>query len=109
MCIRDRRGGLFHELLVTALQRAVAGADDDHIAVDVGQDLGLHMPGVVEVALHEAFTATECGHCLADGGVIQFGDLFERARDLQTAATATEGGLDRDGKTVGLGELDHLC
>ncbi len=37
----ERRGRLLDQLLVPALQRAVAGADHDHVAVLVGEDLGL--------------------------------------------------------------------
>lgn len=74
----------------------------------VGQALGLHVPRLVQVALDEALAATESGDRLAHRGVVQLGNLFERAGHLQTAAAATEGGLDRDGQPVLLGERDDL-
>ena len=105
---QERRGGLLDQLLVAALQRAVTGGDDDHVAVGVGQALGLHVPGLVEVALDEALAAAEGGDGLADGGVVQLGDLFEGAGDLQAASAAAEGGLDGDRQAVLLGEGDDL-
>ena len=105
---QERRGGLLDQLLVAALQRAVTGGDDDHVAVAVGQALGLDVPRLVEVALDEALAAAERGHGLADRGVVQLRDLLERAGDLQAAAAAAEGGLDRDRQAVLLGERDDL-
>ena len=93
---------------MAALQRAVTGGDDDHVAVGVGQALGLHVAGLVEVALDEALAAAERGDGLADRGVVQLGDLFEGAGDLQAAPAAAEGGLDRDRQAVLLGERDDL-
>ena len=63
----ERRGRLLDELLVAALQRAVAGADDDDVAVGVGEHLRLDVAGLVEVALDEALAAAERGDRLADG------------------------------------------
>ena len=92
----ERRGRLLDQLLVAALQRAVAGGDDDDVAVLVGQALGLDVPGLVEVALDEALAAAEGGDRLADRGLVQLGDLLERAGDLEAASAAAERGLDRD-------------
>ena len=74
----------------------------------VGEALGLDVAGVVEVALDEALAATERGDGLADGGVVQVGDLLEGAGDLEAAAAAAEGRLDGDGQAVLLGEGDDL-
>ena len=104
----ERRGRLLDELLVAALQRAVAGADDDDVAVLVGEALGLDVARLVEVALDEALAAAERGDRLADGGLEQLGDLLERAGDLQAAAAAAERGLDGDRQAVLLGEGDDL-
>ena len=104
----ERRGRLLDELLVAALQRAVAGGDDDDVAVLVGEALGLDVARVVEVALDEALAAAERGDGLAHGGVVQLGDLLERAGDLEAAAAAAERRLDRDRQAVLLGERDDL-
>lgn len=105
---QERRGGLFHQFLVAALEGAVAGGDDDDVAVGVGQALGLDVAGLVEVALDEALAAAERGDRLTHGGVVELGDLFEGAGDLQAASAAAEGGLDRDRQPVLLGEGDDL-
>ena len=55
----ERRGRLLDELLVAALQRAVAGGDDDDVAVLVGQALGLDVARLVEELLDEALAAAE--------------------------------------------------
>ena len=101
-------GCLLDELLVAALQRAVAGRHDDDVAVHVGQALGLDVAGVVEVALDEALAATERGDGLADRGVEQVGDLLQGAGDLQAATAAAERRLDRHRQAVLLGERDDL-
>ncbi|CAM5610442.1 hypothetical protein SNARM312S_06594 [Streptomyces narbonensis] len=105
---QEGRGGFLDELLVAALEGAVAGGDDDDVAVGVGEALGLDVAGLVEVALDEAFAAAEGGDGLADGGVVELGDLFEGPGDLQAAAAAAEGGLDRDGQAVFLRERHDL-
>ena len=104
----ERGRGLLDQLLVAALEGAVTGGDDDHVAVLVGQALGLHVPGLVQVALDEALAPAEGGDRLADRRVVQLGDFFQRPGDLQTAAAAAEGGFDRDGQAVLPGEGDDL-
>ncbi len=104
----ERRRGLLDELLVAALQRAVAGRDDDDVAVRVGQALGLDVTRPVEEPLDEALTAAESRNRLAGRGLEQLRDLLERACDLEPAATATERGLDRDRQTVLSCEGDDL-
>jgi len=46
-----RRRRLLDQLLVTALDRAVALAEVDDVAVAVGEDLDLDVTGILEVAL----------------------------------------------------------
>ena len=87
-----------------ALQGAVAGSDDDDVAVRVRQDLRLDVAGTVQVALHEAFAAAEGGDGFADGGVEGFLDLVEGPDHLHAAAAAAEGGLDGDRQAVLFGE-----
>ena len=103
-----RRRRLLDQLLVPSLQRAVAGRHDDDVAVLVGEHLGLDVAWAVEVALDEALAAAERRDGLADRGVEQLGDLLDRARDLEAAAAAAERRLDRDGQSVGAGELLDL-
>ena len=74
----ERRGRLLDQLLVAALQRAVAGGDDDDVAVLVGQALGLDVPRLVEVLLDEALAAAERRDRLADRRLEELGDLLER-------------------------------
>ena len=104
----ERRGGLLHELLEAALQRAVAGAHDDDVAVLVGQHLRLDVAGLVQVALDEALAAAEGGQRLTGGGLVELRDLFLGVGDLHAAAAAAVGGLDGDGQAVLLGEGDDL-
>ena len=103
-----RGGSLLDELLVAALQGAVAGRDDNHSAVRVGQALGFHVPRLVQVALDEALAAAECTDSLADRRLIQFRDLRKRAGDLQATPAAAERRLDGDGQAVLLGECDDI-
>ena len=49
--VDGRRRRLLDELLVTPLDRAVALAEVDDVAVVVGEDLHLDVPRIVEVAL----------------------------------------------------------
>lgn len=65
----ERRGRLLHELLVAALQRAVAGGDHDDGAGGVGQALRLDVARAVEVLLDEALAAAERRDGLAGGGL----------------------------------------
>ena len=104
----ERRGRLLDELLVAALQRAVAGGDHHDVAVLVGQALGLDVARLVEVLLDEALAAAEGADRLADRRLERVGDLLHRAGDLEAAAAAAEGRLDRDRQAVLLGERDDL-
>ena len=104
----ERRGRLLDQLLVPALQRAVAGGDHDDVAVLVGEALGLDVARLVEELLDEALAAAERRHRLADRRLEGVGDLAHLARDLEAAAAAAERRLDRDRQAVLLGELDRL-
>ena len=64
--------------------------------------------GLVEVLLDEALAAAERRDRLAGGRVEELGHLLARAGDLEAAAAAAEGGLDRDGQAVHVDELEHL-
>ena len=105
---QERRGRLLNQLLVPALQRAVAGRHDDDVAVHVGETLGLHVAGGIEVLLDEAFAAAEGGDGLPGGGVEHLGNLITGTSNLEAASTATEGGLDRYRQSVHVDEGEHL-
>ena len=93
---------------MAALQRAVARRHDDDVAVLVGEALGLDVARLVEVLLDEALAAAEGADGLADGRLVEVGDLLDGARDLEAAAAAAVGRLDRDRDAVLLGEGDDL-
>lgn len=66
------------------------------MAVLVGEDLGLDMPWVIKVSLHETFPATKGGNRLADSGVKKLWDFVEIAGHLHAPPTPTKGRLDGD-------------
>ena len=74
----------------------------------IRQHLGLHVAGLVQVALHEALAATERGCGLARGGFVELRDLLAGVGHLHAAATAAERRLDGNGQTVLVGEGNNL-
>ena len=104
----ERRRGLLHKLLKTPLQGAVARAHDHHVAVLVRQHLGLHVTGLIQVALHEALAAAERRGGLAGGGLVQLRDLLERVGHLHAAAAAAERRLNGHRQAVLFSEGDNL-
>ena len=104
----ERRGRLLDQLLVAALERAVAGGDHHDVAVLVGQALGLDVARLVEELLDQALAAAEGADRLADGGLEGVGDLLDRAGDLEAATAAAEDRLDGDRQAVLLREGDDL-
>ena len=104
----ERCGRLFDELLVTALQRAVARRDHHDVARGVCEALGLDVTRLVEVLLDEALAAAERGDGLAGRRLEQLSDLVELAGDLEPASAAAVCGLDGDGQAELLGERDDL-
>ncbi len=70
----------------------------------VGQALGLDVPGPVQVALDEAFAASERSDRLARRRLEQLADLLHPAGHLESAAATAEGGLDGDRQAVFFGE-----
>src|SRR5690606_1489095 len=85
------------QLLVAALQRAVACADHDHIAVRVGDDLRLDVARAVEILLDEALAAAKCDQSLAPGGFEELLHLSKVVGDLQATPAAAMRCLDRNG------------
>ena len=104
----ERRRGFFHQLLVAALQRAVAGADHHHVAVAIGDHLGFDVARAVEELLDEAFAAPEGGFGFTNRRGIQFGHFVHAPGDLHAASAAAECGLDGDRQAMLFGEGQHL-
>src|SRR5664280_2472911 len=105
---QERRRCLFDELLVAALQRAVAGRHDDDVPVLIGAALGLDVPRLVEVPLDDALAAPEPRDGCPGRRPEQLCDLLPRAGGLEPAAPTAEGGLDGDRQTVLLREGRHF-
>ena len=100
----ERCGRLFHELLVPALERAVAGSDDDDVAVRVSEDLRLDVARPVEVALDKTFAATEGCYGLADGRVVQVVRLRRGAAIFMPRPPPPNAALMTIGQAVLLGK-----
>ena len=79
---RGRR--LLDELLMSTLDRAVALAEMDDVAVAVGEDLHLDVPRVVQVALDVHGGVREVRLALTLGGLQRAFRLVGRARDAQS-------------------------
>src|SRR5699024_8443203 len=105
---QERGRCLLHQFLVTALQGAVTGGDHHDIAVCVGQALGLHVARLVQVTFHETFATAERAHGLTYRGLVGVDHFVQGVGHLQPTTPAAEGGLDRDGQPVLLGEGDDL-
>ena len=95
-------GSLLDDLLVTALQRALALAEVDAGAVPVGEHLHLDVTGAVEVALDEDAVVAERRGGLALRRLERAGDLGLAAHDAHPAPAAARDGLD-DGREPVLG------
>ncbi len=75
----------------------------------VREALGLHVAGLVEVALHKALAAAKGCHRLAHGGLVQFRDFVLGTGDLEATPATAERGLDGNGEPVLAGEsVDFL-
>src|SRR5450830_180735 len=103
---RDARCRRFLDhLLVAALHRAVAFAQPDGVAVFVGQDLDLHVTGILQVLLHIHFRIAEgrTGFRLRHRHGVQQGRF--RVHDAHATAAAAAGRLDDDGVADLAGDL----
>ena len=92
------RGGLLDDLLVAALDRAVALAEVDDVAVAVGQHLDLDVAGVVQVALEIDGGVGEEFLAFAAGALEGALELVLGQRHAKALAAAPAGGLDGDGE-----------
>lgn len=100
----DGYGGLFDNLLVSALNRAISAEERDVVAILIGKKLDLQMPGAVG-ELHD-----EDGRAgnFASGSIVKRLEVV-LAEDLaDTLATTTLGGLDHYWETNLPGLLETL-
>ena len=104
----DRGGGrLLEHLLVTPLDRAVALAEVDAVALGVEQDLDLDVPGAFEEPLEDEPVVVEGGLRLASGGG-EFGrEAVGEADGAHALAAAAGRRLDQQGVADALGRLDE--
>ena len=96
LLVDDRGGRLLDQLLVAALDRAVALAEVDHVAVLVGDDLDLDVARVGQVALEVDARVGEELLALARGALEGVLQLVLAQRDAEALAAAAARGLDGD-------------
>ena len=108
LLVDRRRRRLLDELLVTALDRAVALAEMDHRAVLVGEDLHLDVARILEVALDVDRVVGEIRLAFAACGLVGALDLLGRGDDLEAFPAASGRGLDGDRPAVLVPEPAHL-
>ena len=92
---RGRR--LLDQLLVSALERAIALAQVDDVAVRVGEDLHLDVTGIGQVALEIHRGVAEELLPLARRPLEGLLQLVLAERDTESLSATPAGGLDRDG------------
>jgi hypothetical protein len=96
----DRRGRrLLDDLLVAALDRALALAQVDHVAVGVAEDLDLDVTGRVEVPLDQQRAVAEGALGLAARGRERLGEGRLVANDAHALAATASRRLDQDRET----------
>ena len=94
---RDRRRGrLLDELLVPPLDRAVALAEVNHIAVRICEHLHLDVTRILEIALDVDRRVREVRLSFPPRGLVRALRLARVADDLQSLAATAGRGLDRD-------------
>ena len=104
-----RRRGLLDQLLVAALDRAVALAQVDHVAVAVGEHLHLHVARVRQVALQVHRGVGEELLAFARGALEGVLQLLLGERHPEPLATATTGRLHGHREAeLPLGDLERL-
>ena len=99
------RRSFFYEFLMAALNRTVAGAQMDTVAVRIGQDLHFDMAWRCQVALHVDLVATEVRHSFALGRLDGIRNLGWPVHHLHATAAAAVGRLDGHRPAVLLAEF----
>ena len=99
----DRRGrGFLEQLLVAALDGAVALAEADDMAFLVGEDLHLDVARGMDVFFKINGSVAEGGFTLGHGQRIGLKQLAPRMDDADAAAAAAGAGLEHDGIADGI-------
>ena len=102
------RGGFLQDLLVAPLQRAVALAEVDGVALAVAEDLDLDVARRGQILLDVDGIVAEGGLGFGARGGESEPQIGGRVGDLHAAAAAAGGRLDQHGETHGLGDLHRL-
>ena len=104
-----RRGRLLDQLLVAPLDRAVALAKVDHVAVPVGEHLHLDVAGVRQIALQVHGRVGEELLALTARALEGARQLLLAERHAEALAAASAGRLDRNGEAdLGLDDRQRL-
>ena len=106
--IEPGRGCYLHYLLVALLHRAIALVEVDHVAVRVGENLDLDVPGPRDRLLHKDGAIAEGGERLASATVEGLDHGGWLIHEAHPAATATGGGLQHHGVPHAGGGLERL-
>ena len=93
---------------MATLDRAVALAEVDDVAVRIGEHLHLDVPRVLEVALDVDRRVGEVRLALPAGRLERALDLVGRANDLEALAAAARRRLDRERPAELVAERDDL-
>ena len=103
--IEGRRGAFLPDLLVTALERAVALAEMDGVALAVAQHLDFDVAGLFEVFLDIDCVVAEGGFRLGSRRLKGVNEVRLGPRHLHAASAAAGGRLDDDG----IADLPRRC
>ncbi len=102
-------GGFFDELLVAALDGALALAEGHDVAVLVGQDLELDVAGALDELLHVEVAVGEGVEGFGGGGLEHSGELVLAADDAHAATAAAGYGFEDDRVAYGLRPLEGFA
>ncbi len=102
------RGAFLHHLLVAALQRAIALAEMDGLALAVAQHLDFDVARLLQIFLDIDGVVAEGGLGFAARGRQRGGKFGRAARDLHAAPAAAGGSLDQHRIADLAGDLARL-
>jgi hypothetical protein len=100
---------LLDELLVAALDGAVAFAEVEDGTVGIANDLDFDVVGVEDEALEEEPAVSETGGRLAPGAGDNRGQIVCRVEASHAAAAPTGAGLEHERETEAAGGFGHGC